>query len=223
MKIRCIETRGSSFLTHGKIYEGVFNGKYHYCVTNDIGEISLYHKDKFMVVSEEEEKGGVILVKCIDNYGETVALSLGKVYEVKEDFLDCYVLKNIKNDKGKEMMFFKSRFEVVPSSENRDFCINVPTPELSKIVQEKLFELFYRWGIEVCDVQWTKEKFLYFGEDGKITHGHIPSLYGAKLITIEELFNNPESYKLNHKMVMVEGKEFKENVVKEALKLTGKW
>ena len=52
-KLKCLNTRGTTFLTYGKIYDCLCESKYYYKILNDSGDKWNYDKDRFKVIEEE--------------------------------------------------------------------------------------------------------------------------------------------------------------------------
>lgn len=52
-KLKCLDTRNSSFLTYGKIYDCLDEFKYYYRILNNAGDICDYEKHRFKVIEEE--------------------------------------------------------------------------------------------------------------------------------------------------------------------------
>ena len=52
-KLKCLNTRGTTFLTYGKTYDCLYESKYYYKILNDTGDKWNYDKDRFKVIEEE--------------------------------------------------------------------------------------------------------------------------------------------------------------------------
>lgn len=52
-KLKCLDTRNSSFLTYGKIYDCLYESKYYYRILNNAGDKCDYDKYRFKVIEEE--------------------------------------------------------------------------------------------------------------------------------------------------------------------------
>ena len=52
-KLKCLDTRGTTFLTYGKIYDCLNESEYHYEILNDAGDKCNYDKYRFKVIEEE--------------------------------------------------------------------------------------------------------------------------------------------------------------------------
>lgn len=52
-KLKCLDTRNSSHLTYGKIYDCLEELKYYYRILNNAGDICDYDKHRFKVIEEE--------------------------------------------------------------------------------------------------------------------------------------------------------------------------
>ena len=52
-KLKCLDTRGTTFLTYGKIYDCLNESEYHYEILNDAGDKWNYDKYRFKVIEEE--------------------------------------------------------------------------------------------------------------------------------------------------------------------------
>ena len=52
-KLKCLDTRGTSFLTYGKIYDCLNESEYYYIILNDAGDKCNYDKYRFKVIEEE--------------------------------------------------------------------------------------------------------------------------------------------------------------------------
>ena len=52
-KLECLDTRGSSFLTYGKIYDCLGESEYYYEILNNAGDKCDYDKYRFKVIEEE--------------------------------------------------------------------------------------------------------------------------------------------------------------------------
>lgn len=52
-KLKCLDTRGTTFLTYGKIYDCLNESEYYYEILNDAGDKWDYDKYRFKVIEEE--------------------------------------------------------------------------------------------------------------------------------------------------------------------------
>ena len=52
-KLKCLDTRGTTFLTYGKIYDCLNESEYYYEILNDAGDKWNYDKYRFKVIEEE--------------------------------------------------------------------------------------------------------------------------------------------------------------------------
>ena len=52
-KLKCLDTRGTTFWTYGKIYDCLNESEYHYEILNDAGDKCNYDKYRFKVIEEE--------------------------------------------------------------------------------------------------------------------------------------------------------------------------
>ena len=52
-KLKCLDTRGTTFLTYGKIYDCLNESEYYYEILNDAGDKWDYDRDRFKVIEEE--------------------------------------------------------------------------------------------------------------------------------------------------------------------------
>ena len=52
-KLKCLDTRGTTFLTYGKIYDCLKESEYYYEILNDAGDKWDYDRDRFKVIEEE--------------------------------------------------------------------------------------------------------------------------------------------------------------------------
>ena len=52
-KLKCLDTRGTTFLTYGKIYDCLEELEYYYRILNDVGYKCDYDKYRFKVIEEE--------------------------------------------------------------------------------------------------------------------------------------------------------------------------
>ena len=52
-KLKCLDTRGVTFLTYGKIYDCLNESEYYYEILNDAGDKWDYDRDRFKVIEEE--------------------------------------------------------------------------------------------------------------------------------------------------------------------------
>lgn len=83
--------------------------------------------------------------------------------------------------------------------DNFDNCkIKINSPEESKLVQEKLFQLGYKWYSEDKEVQHIYKKYLYTDLDKRITHNNDDNYFkndSRKEINIEDLEIKDEKLK----------------------------
>ena len=52
-KLKCLDTRGTTFLTYGKIYDCLNESEYYYEILNNAGDKWNYDKYRFKVIEEE--------------------------------------------------------------------------------------------------------------------------------------------------------------------------
>lgn len=52
-KLKCLDTRNSTFLTYGKIYDCLNESEYYYEILNNVGDKWNYDKYRFKVIEEE--------------------------------------------------------------------------------------------------------------------------------------------------------------------------
>ena len=52
-KLKCLDTRGTTFLTYGKVYDCLDESEYYYEILNDAGDKWDYDRDRFKVIEEE--------------------------------------------------------------------------------------------------------------------------------------------------------------------------
>ena len=52
-KLKCLDTRGVTFLTYGKVYDCLDESEYYYEILNDAGDKCDYDKYRFKVIEEE--------------------------------------------------------------------------------------------------------------------------------------------------------------------------
>ena len=52
-KLKCLDTRGTTFLTYGKIYDCLDESEYYYEILNNAGDKRDYDKCRFKVIEEE--------------------------------------------------------------------------------------------------------------------------------------------------------------------------
>lgn len=52
-KLKCLDTRGVTFLTYGKVYDCLDESEYYYEILNDAGDKWDYDRDRFKVIEEE--------------------------------------------------------------------------------------------------------------------------------------------------------------------------
>ena len=52
-KLKCLDTRGTTFLTYGKIYDCLDESEYYYEILNNVGDKWNYDKYRFKVIKEE--------------------------------------------------------------------------------------------------------------------------------------------------------------------------
>ena len=52
-KIKCLDTRGTTFLTYGRVYDCLNESEYYYEIFNDVGDKWDYDRDRFKVIEEE--------------------------------------------------------------------------------------------------------------------------------------------------------------------------
>nr|DAP03370.1 MAG TPA: hypothetical protein [Caudoviricetes sp.] len=52
-KLKCLDTRGTTFLTYGKIYDCLNESEYYYEILNNVGDKWNYDKYRFKVIEEE--------------------------------------------------------------------------------------------------------------------------------------------------------------------------
>ena len=52
-KLKCLDTRGTTFLTYGRVYDCLNESEYYYEIFNDAGDKWDYDRDRFKVIEEE--------------------------------------------------------------------------------------------------------------------------------------------------------------------------
>ena len=52
-KLKCLDTRGTTFLTYGRVYDCLNESEYYYEIFNDVGDKWDYDRDRFKVIEEE--------------------------------------------------------------------------------------------------------------------------------------------------------------------------
>ena len=52
-KLKCLDTRGTTFLTYGRVYDCINESEYYYEIFNDVGDKWDYDRDRFKVIEEE--------------------------------------------------------------------------------------------------------------------------------------------------------------------------
>ena len=52
-KVKCLDTRGTTFLTYGRVYDCLNESEYYYEIFNDVGDKWDYDRDRFKVIEEE--------------------------------------------------------------------------------------------------------------------------------------------------------------------------
>jgi hypothetical protein len=52
-KIKCLDARGTTFLTYGRVYDCLNESEYYYEIFNDVGDKWDYDRDRFKVIEEE--------------------------------------------------------------------------------------------------------------------------------------------------------------------------
>ena len=52
-KLKCLDTRGTTFLTYGRVYDCLNESEYYYEIFNDVGDKWNYDKYRFKVIEEE--------------------------------------------------------------------------------------------------------------------------------------------------------------------------
>lgn len=52
-KLKCLDTRGTTFLTYGRVYDCLNESEYYYEIFNDAGDKWDYEKHRFKVIEEE--------------------------------------------------------------------------------------------------------------------------------------------------------------------------
>ena len=52
-KLKCLDTRGTTFLTYGRVYDCLNESEYYYEIFNDVGDKWDYDKYRFKVIEEE--------------------------------------------------------------------------------------------------------------------------------------------------------------------------
>lgn len=82
-KLKCLDTRGTTFLTYGKIYDCLNESEYYYEILNDVGDICDYDKYRFKVIEEESSDLEELLDIDTDALLES-ALSIEPVININE-------------------------------------------------------------------------------------------------------------------------------------------
>lgn len=83
-KLKCLNTRGTTFLTYGKTYDCLYESKYYYKILNDTGDKWNYDKDRFKVIEEESSDLEELLDIDTDEILES-ALSIEPVIKNNEE------------------------------------------------------------------------------------------------------------------------------------------
>lgn len=52
-KLKCLDTRGTTFLTYGRVYDCLNESEYYYEIFNDVGDKWDYDRDRFKVIEVE--------------------------------------------------------------------------------------------------------------------------------------------------------------------------
>ena len=82
-KLKCLDTRGTTFLTYGKIYDCLNESKYYYRILNNAGNRCDYDKYRFKVIEEESSDLEALLDIDTDEILES-ALSIEPVINNNE-------------------------------------------------------------------------------------------------------------------------------------------
>ena len=82
-KLKCLDAKGSGFLTQGKIYDCLDELKHYYEILNDVGDICDYDKYRFKVIEEESNDLEELLDIDTDALLES-ALSIEPVININE-------------------------------------------------------------------------------------------------------------------------------------------
>ena len=82
-KLKCLNTRGTTFLTYGKVYDCLDESEYYYEILNDAGDKWDYDRDRFKVIEEESSDLEELLDIDTDEILES-ALSIEQVINNNE-------------------------------------------------------------------------------------------------------------------------------------------
>ena len=82
-KLKCLDTRGTTFLTYGKIYDCLNESEYYYEILNNVGDKWNYDKYRFKVIEEESNDLEELLDIDTDALLES-ALSIEPVININE-------------------------------------------------------------------------------------------------------------------------------------------
>lgn len=82
-KLKCLDTRGTTFLTYGKIYDCLNESEYYYEILNNVGDKWNYDKYRFKVIEEESSDLEELLDIDTDALLES-ALSIEPVININE-------------------------------------------------------------------------------------------------------------------------------------------
>ena len=82
-KLKCLDTRGTTFLTYGKIYDCLNESEYYYEILNNVGDKWNYDKYRFKVIEEESSDLEELLDIDTDALLES-ALSIEPIININE-------------------------------------------------------------------------------------------------------------------------------------------
>ena len=116
-KIKCVNKENNSYLTVGKTYDVIETDGQCCKITNDNGIDQYYSKEYFKAISESKNEK----VECIDNKYIKKYLTIGKIYNVVDDYDDHYHLVNDNGDSG---WFNKERFKHTVQKNKKVECVN---------------------------------------------------------------------------------------------------
>jgi len=182
-KINRFDFMGNYIFKAGLIYEVTDEDKEYYYFWGDKNNSEDgWAKCLFEIVED------FMKIKALDNYLENI--KKGEVYEVTDENDEYYYLFGDKkySGRGYPKYWFKPAEEYfIPVYKNQG---------LSKVVQEKLFELGYTWAFSEVFFNDYSITFLVVGPGGKeISWSNYQDFpFGRTLLTVDELFANPQKY-----------------------------
>lgn len=154
-----------------------------------------YAEEQLEYAMEKEAKiKNALMVECIDNEEYSDRLTLGKTYPVIEDEEEYYV---VKDDKGEEENYYKSRFKIVEQS------MPINYEEEYKKLKDENKDLKERLGNQcesiesyIKENEWLKELSVARGENNKKYENEIKELKSSLHDVIEQ--NNNYGYLLEN-------------------------